>query len=211
LNLLHTLLWLLRQHVAQPYRRQLDKVNRFYEHQSHQQNERLTLLVDNVKASTVLRAGSEFGGSVTMTPSGNRRKSAADFIVKTMSKFGHRPSKEEKNRVVYDAPDEDLEENPSDSDQRIRESDSVQRALVDHYRTTKLLHNFSIVNYTGFVKIVKKHDKTFPEFKGKYRNAVNDANVCNEGKSTEVLGLKTEKLYADWFCGGDNREALVVS
>lgn len=185
-------------------------MNRFYEQQSQQQNERLTLLVDNVKASSVLRAGSESDGSVTMTPSTNRRKTAADFIVHTMSKFGHRSS-QEKNGVVYDAPDEDLEENASDSDQRIRESDSVQRALVDHYRTTKLLHNFSIVNYTGFVKIVKKHDKTFPEFKGKYKNAVKDANVCNEGRNTEVLGLKTEKLYADWFCGGNNREALVVS
>ena len=34
-----------------------------------------------------------------------------------------------------------------------RNSDSIKRAITDIYRTAKLLHNFSIMNYTGFVKI----------------------------------------------------------
>ena len=38
-------------------------------------------------------------------------------------------------------------------DQLLKSSESIQRAIKDIYRTAKLLHNFSIMNYTGFVKI----------------------------------------------------------
>jgi SPX domain len=187
---------------------QLEKVNRFYENMSAQQNESLKLLVESVKASRVLRVAGDSSGGVVMTPTVTKRKSAAVFIVTSIQSKFSRKHKDEKTNVFYDAPDEDLEEYIKFSDERIRESDSVQRSLVDQYRTTKLLHNFSIMNYTGFIKIAKKHDKTFPQYKGKYKDTVCDSNVCNEGKDMDILGLKTEQLYADWFCGGNMREAL---
>jgi len=80
--------------------------------------------------------------------------------------------------------------------------DSIKRAMDDIYRTAKLLHNFSIMNYTGFVKIAKKFDKTFKEHKGLFKG-----NNCDDGKKAEVLADKMERLYADWFCDGDMREA----
>jgi len=80
--------------------------------------------------------------------------------------------------------------------------DSIKRAMDDIYRTAKLLHNFSIMNYTGFVKIAKKFDKTFKEHKGLFKG-----NNCDDGKKAEVLASKMERLYADWFCDGDMREA----
>jgi SPX domain protein involved in polyphosphate accumulation len=72
-------------------------------------------------------------------------------------------------------------------DNKLKESDSIQRAMADIYRNFKLLHNFALINYTGVVKIVKKHDKTFSEYKGKYKNMTEASIVCNEGKDVEKL------------------------
>jgi SPX domain protein involved in polyphosphate accumulation len=43
----------------------------------------------------------------------------------------------------------------------------------------------SAQNYTGFVKIAKKFDKTFPEHKGMFKG-----NICDDGKQAEVLAGK---------------------
>lgn len=89
----------------------------------------------------------------------------------------------------------------------LREADSIQRALVDHYRSAKLLNNFAIMNYTGFVKIVKKHDKTMPDRKGRYKKAIAPEKICNEGKAVEELAARMERLYAIWFCDRNISEA----
>jgi xenotropic and polytropic retrovirus receptor 1 len=69
------------------------------------------------------------------------------------------------------------------------------------------LHNFAIMNYTGFIKIVKKFDKLCPDQKGKFKDVITETNLCNEGREVEVLEEKMEKVYADWFCDGNIREA----
>lgn len=71
--------------------------------------------------------------------------------------------------------------------EKLKASDSIQRAMTDMYRTAKLLHNFAIMNYTGFVKIVKKHDKALKEYKGKYKNFTVESEVCNGGKDVAKL------------------------
>lgn len=91
---------------------------------------------------------------------------------------------------------------------KVREAESIQRALVDNYRTAKLLQNFAIMNYTGFVKIVKKHDKTFPKYrKGRYKNDIKVSNICHEGKVVDALAARMEQLYANWFCDRNVSEA----
>jgi hypothetical protein len=96
----------------------------------------------------------------------------------------------------------------ADTVRRIKEAQSIQRALVDEYRRSKLLHNFAIMNYTGFVKIVKKHEKTLKEEKSKYKQAIRPENICNEGgKSVERFSSNVERLYANWFCDRNVNEA----
>ena len=90
---------------------------------------------------------------------------------------------------------------------KIKEAQSIQRALVDQYRTAKLLHNYAIMNYTGFVKIVKKHDKTLSSEKGKFKKDVTPEKICNEGKRVQVMEGYMEQLYANWFCGRNLSEA----
>jgi len=100
---------------------------------------------------------------------------------------------------------EDLEDEfgmDRSKEEMLRKSDSIKRAITDIYRTAKLLNNYSIMNYTGFVKIAKKFDKTFSEHKGTFKG-----NNCDDGKQAEQLAAKLEKIYSKWFCDGDVREA----
>mmetsp|Transcript_29503 Transcript_29503/g.81084 ORF Transcript_29503/g.81084 Transcript_29503/m.81084 type:complete len:913 (-) Transcript_29503:29-2767(-) len=106
--------------------------------------------------------------------------------------------------------DDDHEEDEGNGNNmvdRIREAESIQRAIVDLYRTAKLLQNYAIMNYTGFVKIVKKHDKTNPDDKGKFKSLIQPSNICNEGKAVEALAQRLEHYYSIWFCNGNRREA----
>jgi EXS family/SPX domain len=104
--------------------------------------------------------------------------------------------------------DEGLDYVDESSAAKVREAESIQRALVDNYRTAKLLNNFALMNYTGFVKIVKKYDKIMPpDRKGRYKNDIKASKICNEGKVVEALATRMEKLYANWFCGRSISEA----
>lgn len=84
----------------------------------------------------------------------------------------------------------------------VRKSDSIRRAITDNYRTAKLLHNYCIMNYTGFIKIAKKFDKTFPTHKGMFKG-----KNCDDGRQAELLASRMEKIYAKWFCDGNVKEA----
>ena len=90
-----------------------------------------------------------------------------------------------------------------------REIESIQRALVDLYRMAKLLQNFVIINFTGFVKISKKHDKTLVEHKGRFKQLIRPENICNEGKEVENFANHIEQLYANWFCDRNVSDAKV--
>mmetsp|Transcript_22017 Transcript_22017/g.45866 ORF Transcript_22017/g.45866 Transcript_22017/m.45866 type:complete len:920 (-) Transcript_22017:91-2850(-) len=89
---------------------------------------------------------------------------------------------------------------------KLLESDSVKRAVVDLHRNVKLLENFSIMNYTGFIKIVKKYDKTIVEGKGSYKHLCADTRF-HDGNEATTLGVRMEHLYADWFCEGNLLQA----
>ena len=74
------------------------------------------------------------------------------------------------------------------NDQLLKSSESIQRAIKDIYRTATLLHNFSIMNYTGFVKIVKKHDKGLPDLKGAHFSLTGVTRFHDGAESTALCG-----------------------
>jgi xenotropic and polytropic retrovirus receptor 1 len=90
---------------------------------------------------------------------------------------------------------------------KVREADSVRRALLNQYRRAKLLQNFAILNYTGFVTIVKKFDKMVPHRKGTFKEAIQSHRICNEGKTVERFAEQLEVHYANWFCDRNVSEA----
>jgi len=114
---------------------------------------------------------------------------------------GHLPSKS------FDS-DEEIVPKSSDVEYILRESDSIKRALTDLHRSTMLLNNYAVMNFTGFIKIIKKHDKSFKSRKGRFKNFLKKAESESiEGELSEQLGNRMEKLFADWFCDGNIREA----
>lgn len=136
-----------------------------------------------------------------------------DFVArlrrKSSSSDDEKDPKFSQSLLDVDALDGDTELHHGDSKlvKQIAEADSIQRALVDQYRTAKLLHNFAIMNYTGFVKIAKKHDKMLPNRKGHFNELLKGSKICNEGLAVEKLAARLERKYANWFCDGNLREA----
>ena len=75
----------------------------------------------------------------------------------------------------------------SKSIEAIRESDSIQRAMIDLHRKSRFLINFAIMNSTGFIKIVKKFNKSFPLNKGLFKEIVSNGFICNDGSDITAL------------------------
>ena len=92
-------------------------------------------------------------------------------------------------------------------DEKVREANSIKRALTDMHRRAKLLNNYTIINSTGFIKITKKYTKNFPLQKVEFERLSREDNVCGGGKRAEELCTKMEQCYADWFCDGNISEA----
>lgn len=174
-------------------------MNSFYFEQQKELDSRLKVLVENVVEEYGTKGG---------TPAIHRRKrSLAQNLVsrfqrtvqhdsfRTVRHAGSSDSYELSSKPVHIA-HESISGDPFIDDpamagdeysEGLKASDSIQRAMTDMYRTAKLLHNFAIMNYTGFVKIVKKHDKTFKEYKGRFEKCTLESEVCNGGKDVERL------------------------
>ena len=83
----------------------------------------------------------------------------------------------------------------------IRESDSIQRAMTDLHRRSKLLRNFAVMNSTGFIKIVKKFDKSLPLRKGSMSEVTKDRYICDDGNGIAALSdrMVCEKYVYTYF------------
>lgn len=192
-------------------------VNSFYDDKLQELQSRLTFLIEtvgNLRGEGILPSTSmddvideETSADHEETPLLSHRKQSispvhmAKSLVKHMSVRMHKKPEDETKA--------DLEQEAirSKDARSVREIESIQRALVDQYRTAKLLHNFAIMNYTGFVKIVKKHDKTDLERKKHYKKTVEPDQICHEGKAVEAMANRMEELYAAWFCDRNVSEA----
>ena len=107
---------------------------------------------------------------------------------------------------IYGEADED-EDEPNWDHEDVVKAETVRRDFIDQYRENKLLQNYAMMNVTGFVKIIKKFDKSVPSKKGRFKKALENQCMLNDARANEVLSNKFEKFYANWFCNGDTREA----
>mmetsp|Transcript_2066 Transcript_2066/g.4700 ORF Transcript_2066/g.4700 Transcript_2066/m.4700 type:complete len:825 (+) Transcript_2066:418-2892(+) len=85
------------------------------------------------------------------------------FYLKTLDEFQKKHTtllfKFSQLRSVHAVVDIDVEEDATMLSKDTLSADSVKRAFRDLYREMNYLQNFAILNYTAFVKILKKHDK----------------------------------------------------
>lgn len=109
-----------------------------------------------------------------------------------------------KKRIV-----EHPDDKRTDDDENEREMESIKRALIDLHRTAKLLINFSILNYTGCVKIVKKYEKKVPDVEKGYFKENVIYRVSSDGIRAQKVADSMERKFAKWFCSGNINEARV--
>jgi SPX domain protein involved in polyphosphate accumulation len=198
---------------------EIKKVSDFYASKLEELEARFQLLVEAVASSYDIDPlppiGEHLDSQLPIRRGHNhRRKSGIMELVTKFTGMIKEESKKKKEdwaaslRVMDDNSDDEGDtQTPTKSKKNAGEADSIKRALIDHYRSAKLLHNFVIMNYTGFVKIVKKHDKSIPEQKGRFKEAIEPKNLFDEGKEVEELSNRFEKYFANWFCEGDSRAA----
>jgi SPX domain protein involved in polyphosphate accumulation len=176
-------------------------VNTFYTEKSANLDERLKVLVENVYS---LAAESDSEGQSVSERAAMIKEAQTASEVKTLSDVLRMGIKRVLDRRTTSNPlerlseqtislmdtegsdDEDGHNISSRKKKSVKETDSVKRAMIDLHRSSKLLNNYSIMNYTGFVKIVKKFDKSFPDHKGEFKNIVSES-LCHDGKEAENL------------------------
>lgn len=195
---------------------QVKKVKDFYKEKTDEISQRMEVLVESVDTSGLNKIKPKKEKHSLVESITNKFESMMAKGGGSHHRRGSLPQMELQFSESLDDVDVDPEHKPSGGggggkddfekkrkkEDLLRKSDSIKRAITDIYRTSKLLHNYSIMNYTGFVKIAKKFDKTFPEHKGEFKG-----NNCDDGKQAELLAAKMESIYSKWFCEGDVREA----
>jgi hypothetical protein len=198
---------------------EIKKVSDFYASKLEELETRFQLLVEAVASSYDIDPLPPIGGhldSQLPTRQGHSRRksgilmefvSRISVLIKEESKKKQEDWAESLQVTDDNSDDEGDTQTPTKGNKKAGEADSIKRALIDHYRSAKLLQNFVIMNYTGFVKIVKKHDKSIPEQKGRFNQAIEPKNLFDKGKEVEELSDRFEKYFANWFCEGDSRAA----
>lgn len=210
---------------------ELDKTVDFYKLQLFELDGRLETLVHSVAdssilASTFVQEEEDVGKDSMTTPKVRHVKQPSltprDRFASVVNSVSKKIQREKQIldalrkgdtdmalKIEVKSVDDDDDDHRIEDKKLIAEATSIKRALVDQYRTATLLKNFAIMNYTGFIKIVKKHDKTLPQDKGKFKSMIKSENLFNEGKAVDVLSQKLVRYYANWFCEGDVREATM--
>ena len=203
----------------------------FYNGKLSELEKLLSLLIETVANSAMFRRTVQASsadeedstGSVRNMVVGHHRRTSSeltarqrvDLLIKSFQKKINEntstkttlPTKIKAAHTKLTNEDSDEEEDFLNDEKVMAEADSIKRALIDQYRTAKLLQNYVILNYTGFVKIIKKHDKTIPSQKGRFKGLLKADNLFKEGIAVEKLSDQYEKYYANWFCEGDIRAA----
>ncbi|KAE9359677.1 hypothetical protein PF008_g2139 [Phytophthora fragariae] len=90
--------------------------------------------------------------------------------------------------------------------------ESLKNSLVELHRLLHLLHNFALLNYTGFVKILKRYEKiaSFPaEQREQQKAKLQTFEFAKAQKCSELL-KQVERSFADWFCDGNATVAVAT-
>uniref|UniRef100_M4BZZ9 EXS domain-containing protein n=1 Tax=Hyaloperonospora arabidopsidis (strain Emoy2) TaxID=559515 RepID=M4BZZ9_HYAAE len=90
--------------------------------------------------------------------------------------------------------------------------ESLKNSLVELHRMLNLLHNFAVLNYTGFVKLFKRYDKILSVSVDKRKEQKAKLQTFEFAKARSCLRLlkRVERSFADWFCDGNVTVAVVT-
>ncbi len=90
-----------------------------------------------------------------------------------------------------------------------RKRNDLKLAFSEFYLMFVLLQNYQTLNFTGFRKILKKHDKLFQTSRGEeWRKLHIDSAPFHTSKRVEQLINDVETLYTDTLESGDRARAM---
>lgn len=90
-----------------------------------------------------------------------------------------------------------------------RKIHDMKLAFSEFYLSLVLLQNYQNLNYTGFRKILKKHDKLFECDSGlKWRQVYVDVAPFYTNKNIGTLIDETESVFTNELEGGDRQKAM---
>ncbi|XP_033105651.1 xenotropic and polytropic retrovirus receptor 1 homolog [Anneissia japonica] len=90
-----------------------------------------------------------------------------------------------------------------------RTATDLKLAVTEFYLNLILLQNYQNLNFTGFRKILKKHDKMFGTEKGlNFRTKEVERSPFFTSKQIDKLILDTETLYINELEGGNRQKAM---
>ncbi|CAI5740684.1 unnamed protein product [Peronospora destructor] len=90
--------------------------------------------------------------------------------------------------------------------------ESLKNSLVELHRLLHLLHNFALLNYTGFVKIFKRYDKIASfsaDQREEHKATLQTLEFATARQCNELL-KQVEQSFADWFCDGNSTVAVAT-
>ncbi|KAK1235825.1 Xenotropic and polytropic retrovirus receptor 1 [Marasmius sp. AFHP31] len=85
----------------------------------------------------------------------------------------------------------------------------LKKAVVEHYRLIELLHNYRVLNITGFRKALKKFEKVtgVPAQKA-YMTEKVETSAFSTGQSLRSMMNEMEALYTSRFVRGNRKAAM---
>ena len=90
-----------------------------------------------------------------------------------------------------------------------RKQTDLKLAFSEFYLMLVLLQNYQTLNFTGFRKILKKHDKLFQTTRGdEWRKLHIDSALFHTSKRVDQLIYDVETLYTDTLESGDRARAM---
>ncbi len=90
-----------------------------------------------------------------------------------------------------------------------RKEHDLKLAFSEFYLSLILLQNYQTLNFTGFRKILKKHDKVFKTERGtEWHKAYVEAAPFYTNKAVDSLISEIENLFTQYFEHGDKQRAM---
>jgi len=108
-------------------------------------------------------------------------------------------------------PERIMEKTREKQTQRVqyRKRNDLKLAFSEFYLMLVLLQNYQTLNFTGFRKILKKHDKLFQTTRGEeWRKLHIDSAPFHTSKRVEQLINDVETVYSDALESGDRARAM---
>lgn len=97
----------------------------------------------------------------------------------------------------------------SQPDNYLHAKNRLKKAVAEHYRGLELLHNYRIMNLTGFRKALKKFDKvTKIRIQERYMIEKVDKSALGSDKALQEMMKEMQRLYAQVFLHGDSKKAM---